>query len=597
MSMHPATLESAARLPTDEAEWEALLRVLPGYDPFAQAGDCFFSDERALRAIGFFHEVLTHVKGTLAGRPLYLEPWQLSLVANLFGWTRPDETRRYREAFVYVPRKNGKSVMVAGLCLYALGCDGEIGAEIYGAATDRDQARLVFDYARGMVYNEPVLGQRYKVYRGSGQLAITCEDTMSSYKVIDAQAKDKHGFNGHMIVIDELHGQDTRELVDVLTTSTGSRRQPITVYITTADYLRESICNEVYDYACSVRDNTGDELAPGYDPSFLPVIYEAHKDDDWTDPDVWKKANPNFGVSVTEEYIARECRKAQARASYRNTFKRLHLNIRTAIDIDNPFAEKWPECGAREGEPTDPIEWRKWAQDALSERRCFAGMDLSSKTDLSAIALVFPPVPRDRSDQVSTDGEPVAPSPGSADDRLWYVLPWFWMPSEKLFEREHDDGVPFLAWVEHDLIQVTDGASIDYRRIRSFVRDVLMPRFAMTELAFDPWNAEQICHELADDGLEMVEFRQGYPSMNPPTKRLEAIVLDRQIDHGDNPVLRWMAENTVVTMDPAGNMKPDKSKVKHRIDGIVASIMGIGRAMEGLDDGRSVYDDGESLFL
>ncbi|MCA9312294.1 MAG: hypothetical protein KDA21_13855, partial [Phycisphaerales bacterium] len=232
------------------SSWDDLLRLVPGYDPFAGAGACTFDEDAATRAIGFFGDCLTHVKGQLAGQSFQLEPWQRSIVANIFGWKRPDGTRRYREALIYVPRKNGKSCLAAGICLYLLFCDGERGAEIYSAAAERDQAALVFDVAKHMVLSEPVLAGACKVFTK----AIAIEEVGSTYKAISADANTKHGYNTHGVVIDELHAQRNRDLVDVLVTSTGSRRQPLVVHITTADYDRPSVCNDKLDYATKVRD-------------------------------------------------------------------------------------------------------------------------------------------------------------------------------------------------------------------------------------------------------------------------------------------------------------------------------------------------------
>ncbi len=326
--------------------------LIPGYDPRATAGDCRFDRRAAEHAVEFFHECLTFTTGQWRGQPFVLQPWQQAIIRNLFGWKRKDGTRRYREALVYVPRKNGKSEIAGGLGNLLIFADGEPGAQVYCAAADREQARLVFNAAKTMVAAEPEMAARAKVYTH----AIVFEATGSVLKVVSAEAYSKHGINAHGIIIDELHAQPNRELVDVLTTSTGARRQPLIIHITTADFDREgSICNEKHDYATKVRDGVID------DPAFLPVIYEAGPDEDWTDPAVWRRVNPNLDVSLSMEYLERECRRAQETPSYENTFKRLHLNIRTQQDVRWLSLEAWDAC---DGAAIDERE--------LAGRPCFA---------------------------------------------------------------------------------------------------------------------------------------------------------------------------------------------------------------------------------
>ena len=314
---------------------DEVYRQIPGYDPFTTAGDCRFDRGAAQRAIDFFRECLTFTAGEWMGQPFRRQPWQQAIVGNIFGWKRPDGTRRYREAFIYVPRKCGKSEMAGGLGNLLTFADGEPAAQVYCAAADREQARLVFNAAKTMVQAEPELAARGRIYTN----AIMVESTGSVLKVVSAEAYSKHGVDAHGVIIDELHAQPNRELVDVLMTSTGARRQPLIVYITTADYDRDSICNEKYDYAVKVRDGIVD------DPAFLPVIYEAGSQDDWTDSAVWAQANPNLGISVSAEYLERECRRAQETPSYENTFKRLHLNLRTQQDVRWLSLEHWDACG------------------------------------------------------------------------------------------------------------------------------------------------------------------------------------------------------------------------------------------------------------
>jgi phage terminase large subunit-like protein len=526
--------------------------LIPGYDPFATAGNCTLDEAAAQLAIDFFPECLSHIEGKLAGAPFKLEPWQQAIVGNLFGWKRPDGTRRYREAMIYVPRKNGKTPLAAGIANYVLFCDDEKGQQNICAAAEREQASLLYRHARGMVENEPELLRRAKIYAGLGQRSIAIESEHSAFKVISADADSKHGGNLHLGIIDELHVQPNRDLVDVIQTSMASknRRQPLLIYITTADFDRESICNEKHDYACKVRDGVI------VDPAFLPVIYEAMVDDDWTSPDTWRRVNPNYGVSVDEEYMLRECKRAQESAAYENTFKRLHLNVKTQNDVRWLKLESWDNND-------DAID-----ETALAGRPCYSALDLSTKTDITANAHLFPP---------------------TEDDPKWRVLMRFWIPGENARIRERRDRVPYEAWAKQGFITLTDGNVIDYDIIKASILEDGR-KFEVREIAYDPWNATQIALQLQAEGATAIEFGQGYRSMSEPTKELEKLVLAGAMAHGGNPVLRWMASNVSVEQDPAGNLKPSKKKSTERIDGIVALVMALGRAMVNPAEAASVYE-------
>ena len=460
--------------------------------------------------------------------------------------------RRYREAFIFEPRKCGKTELAGGLGNLLTFADGEPAAQVYCAAADREQARLVFNAAKSMVLAEPELLARGRVFLNS----IVVEATGSVLKVVSAEAYTKHGVNAHGVIIDELHAQPNRELVDVLTTSTGARRQPLIIYITTADFDRESICNEKYDYACKVRDGIIT------DPAFLPVIYEAKRDDDWTSPAVWARANPNLGVSVSREYLERECKRAQETPTYENTFKRLHLNLRTQQDVRWLSIETWDACG---DEPVD--------ESALVGQACFAGLDLSTTTDVSALSLVFP----------DSDGT-VA------------VVSRFWIPGDNAEKRERRDRVPYQTWCRQGLIDMTPGNVIDYDRIRSAINE-LGRRFDIREIAIDPWNSTQLALQLQGDGFEVVTFGQGFRDMTAPTKELEKLVMSGKLHHGGHPVLRWMASNVAVETDAAGNLKPSKKKSTERIDGIVATIMALGRSLVAENKGPSVYEERGLIYI
>jgi phage terminase large subunit-like protein len=524
-------------------------KAVPENSGAAAPGGFWFDESAADRAVQFFAKCLTHGKGEWAGQPLTLSPWQENeIIRPLFGWKRADGTRKYRTMYCQIPRKAGKSTLAAGIALYLLFADGEPGAEIYGAAADREQARIVFDMAKGMIDASTPLRDRATPYKSS----IVIPSTASSYKVLSSDAHTKHGFSAHGIIIDEVHALPNRDLWDVLTTSTGARRQPLTVAITTAGYDRHSLCYELYDYACRVRDGVID------DPGFLPVIYEAGKDDDWTLPATWHKAHPGLGVSVKEEYFAAECAKAQQLPSYENTFKRLLLNIWTESSTRWIPADLWDACG---GEQPD-----------LDGLHCYAGLDLASTTDIAALVLAFP------------------------IDGVVFLKCLFFVPEEGVKRRSERDHIDYATWIREGHIIATEGAVIDYDVIRATI-NTLAEQYQIKEIAIDRWNATQISTQLAGDGFDMIGHGQGFASLSAPTKELERRVLSRQINHGANPVLAWMASNVQIEQDAAGNMKPSKSKSTSRIDGIAATLMSLSRLMMSDEDQSSVYDGGAFSFM
>ncbi len=553
--------KSKTRVKRGSSPLDKILRLIPGYDPFETAEDCYFDYKAGQLALDFFPEVLKHVKGELRGKPFYLEPWEQAIVANIFGWKRPDGTRRYREVLIYLPRKQGKTTLAAGIVCYVLFCDGEPGAEIYSGAADRDQAMLVFAQAEGMVLQDPDLSSMSRVYKASKTIVVGD----SNYRAISAEANTKHGYNTHLAIIDELHAQPNRDLVDVLITSTGARRQPLIIHITTADFERESICNEKLMYAEGVRDSIKNQTTSD-DVAFLPVIYAADIEDDWTDPKIWARVNPNLGVSLSMEYLERECKRAQETPSYENTFKRLHLNIKTEQSVRWLQMAKWNACG-------DDVDIQ-----SLKGKACWGGLDLSSKSDLTSFVLVFRP---------------------DTDCDKYRVLLWSWVPGESMEIRYRRDKAPYPTWVRQGFIEKTEDNGVDYARVRSKINEI-GKQYSIQEIAFDPWNATQTAMELGEeDGFVMVECRQGYGTMNEPTKELERLVLSQLLAHGGNPVLRWAAGNVSIKIGDADCIKPDKKKSTEKIDPIVALIMGLWRAMKGVTQKKgSIYDEpGRKIWL
>lgn len=511
-------------------------------------------DERAATgAVRFFERLLKHPKGPLAGQPFLLEPWQREIVRELFGRKeRGTGRRRYRRAYIEVPRGNGKSTWAAGLALLLLLADSEPSAEIFSVAADRDQARIVFETAQAMVEDSPHLRKLVKTYKHS----MVVESSRSSYRVLSAEAYSKHGLNPHGVIFDELHAQPTRELYDVINTAMGKRAQPLMVMITTAGYDRNSICWQQHEYARQVAAGIID------DPTYLARIYAAKAEDDWTSPATWAAANPNWGVSVQPEFIRQEFEVALSTPAYQNTFRRLYLNQWTQQESRWIDMGAWDRC-ASTGSATGALP-------DLRGRVCYAGLDLASTTDIAALALAFPPV---------EEGEPV------------HLLAFFWIPEAQMVERERRDRAPYATWVRQGLITATPGNVIDYAFIRAQIGE-LAALYEVREVAIDPWNSTQLSVQLQEDGLTVVEMRQGFASLSGPSKELLRLVLAGGLAHGGNAVLRWMADNVSVRQDPAGNVKPDKSKSTSRIDGVVASVMAVGRLMlHNPLEGRSVYEE------
>ncbi len=489
------------------------------------------------RVVDFIEKFCRHYEGELAGQLIVLEEWQRRVYRAVFGWMRKDGTRRYRTAYIEIPRKNGKSVKGSGTGLYLLVADGEGGAQIYSAATKKDQAKIVHDGATKMVKASPEL-KRFLLCRRNN---ISCERMASKFQPLGADSSTLDGLNTHGLIEDETHAHTDRHVHDVLITSMGARRQPLAFIITTAGiYYPESIGWELHERAVQVLEGALE------DDALFAIIYAADEGDDFTNPATWAKANPNLGVSLKLDYVAEQCERAKTTPSYLNTFLRYHLDIWTQQRERWIPVEAWNRCDR----VVDPA--------TLQGKRCWAGLDLSTKLDLTALVLCFP-----------VDGG-------------YDFLFRFWCPEDTISERSKKDRVPYDAWERDGWLIATPGNVVDYDFPKTALRD-FAKQFTIEEVAFDPWNATQTANDLQTDGLTCVEFRQGFPSMSEPSKEFEKIVVSKQCGHrtprGVHPVMRWMLSNVAVRRDPADNIKPDKSRATGRIDGVVGSIMALGRAM------------------
>lgn len=484
----------------------------------------------------------------MAGKPFILEPWQQFIVGSLFGWKREKGgPRRFRTAYVEVPRKNGKSTLSAGIALLLAFFDNEPGAEVYCAATHRDQARIVFEEAQRMVARSPSLKKRITSFVGNLHIA----DSAQKLQPLGADADNMDGLNIHGAIVDELHAHKTRAIVDVLETATGARTQPLLFYITTAGFDRHSVCWERHAYAERLLDGSLED-----DTSFA-FLAAADEKDDWRSPKTWAKANPNLGVSVMPDDLERKVRRAQEIPGEQNAFRRLHLNQWTEQEVRWLDMAAWEECAG-------PRDWLQ-LRDAMRGEECFLGMDLASSLDVSAVVGWFP--------------------------RHKIVLPWFWIPEAGMRQRVERDRVPYDVWRDQGAIFVTPGEVTDQDEIERFVVE-LATRYQIREIAFDPWNATQLALRIGASGATMVSIAQTISMMAEAVKRIEELVVSRTLQHGGHPVLRWMASNCETASDAYGNRKIIKPKegIK-RVDGMVALEMAVAREVRQQVQAGSVYED------
>ena len=515
-----------------------------------------YDKAKADRAVNFI-QCLRHTKGEFYCKPFFLLDWQETVIRDLFGVVKADGTRQFRTAYVETAKKSGKTELAAAIALYLLCADGEQRAEVYGAAADRQQASLVYAVAADMVRLCPVLNKRVRILESRKRLVF--EPTNSSYQVLSADVKGKHGFNASGCIIDELHCLPDDRLFNVLTKGAGdARRQSLTFLITTAGDDLHSVCYQQHQKAQDIIDGRKT------DPTFYPVIYGADESDDWTDPEVWKKANPSLGITVGIDKVKAACESAKQNPGEENSFRQLRLNQWVKQAVRWMPMDKWDKCAFK----VDPEE--------LEGRVCYGGLDLSSSTDVSAFVLVFPPVD---------------------EDDKYVVLPYFWIPEENMEVRVNRDHVPYDVWERQGFLQTTEGNVIHYGFIEKFI-EKLGERFNIREIAFDRWGAVQMVQNLENMGFTVIPFGQGFASMSPPTKELMKLVLEERIAHGGHPVLRWMMDNIYIRTDPAGNIKADKEKSTEKIDGAVATIMALDRAIRcGNDNSASVYDDRGIFFI
>ena len=517
----------------------------------------YFDDAAADRAEQFFPDMLTHVKGPLAKthEPFRLEQWQRNLVRNVFGWKRTaDDLRKFRTVYCEVPRKNGKTTFAAGVLLYMLFCDHEPGAEVFSAASTRDQASIVYQIATAMIDRNAHLRKACTV-RKSGK-RVNVGD--SFYQACSSDAGAPHGTSPHCLIFDEVHLQKTRDLWEAFQTGLGARDQPLIFAITTAGHDRSSLCWELHQYSKGVRDG---EIQ---DETFLPVLFGADMQDDWRDEATWAKANPCLDVSLKRDYIRQQCLKAQENAAEENSFRRLHLNQWTEQEVRFVPMKRWDDCR------TD------FAEADMIGRPCFAAMDLASTRDVTALVLVFPD-----------------------DDGGYHVLPYFWIPEDNVDRRAASDRRQVLSYAKQGHITMTSGNVLDVFQLCHDVFDILQ-RFGCEFVGFDPWQADSIAQMLESKGMPphaMVKMSQGVSTYNEPMKRMLELLAAGKLRHNGNTVLRWMAGNLAHKEDPNGNYRPDKGKSQDKIDGMSALLMALRLAFDNEHAGSAYDTEGAGVVL
>ena len=522
----------------------------------AKKHNLYFDEKAGQRVIDFFHNFLKHSKAEWAGKPFLLEPWQQFILYNLFGWKRTDGTRRFRTAYIECARKNGKSTLLAGIGLFMLAADSEPGSEVYSCAVKRDQAIITHSEATRMVRASSDLKKKIGIFKNNLHII----STNSKYEPLGKDADSLDGLNVHGALIDELHAHKTREMWDVMETATSSRRQPLQIAITTAGFDRDTVCWEMHEYSDKILREVIE------DDTFFPIIYTIDEGDDWQDEKVWPKANPNLFISVKIDDLRRKAKKAKELPSAINNFLRKHLCLWVQQ------SERWISMELWDSNYKYPIN-----EQELKGKLCFGGIDLSAVSDLTAWVMLFPNP--DDNEQVD-------------------ILVRLWCPEARLYDASNRYRDQYQAWKHQGYLTVTSGNAIDYEEVKT---QILLDtqNFAIDTINIDRLfqgyaMAMDLAKELGEERITTMGM--GFLSMAAPMKELESRLLKRKLNHGNNPILRFCADNVVTREDPAGNKKPDKANSQGKIDGIVGILLALDRAMRREKQGSKYENEGLTVI-
>ena len=514
----------------------------------------YFDVAAGERAVQFF-SLLKHYKGSYQGQPFHLLPWQAFFISSLFGWKKANHKRRFQYAYLKVSRKNGKTTLASGICLYGLIADGEAAAEIYTSATTREQASICFNDAKNIIKNDQNLNQVVEIWVNS----ITLSSDASFLKPVSSEAGNLDGLNPHIALVDEYHAHKSDEVFNVMKSGMGSRTQPIHLTITTAGFNKTSAC---YTY-----EKTCQEILQGikHDESQLAIMYDLDEEDDYLQEAIWIKANPSLGFTPSLEYLQREV--IQAKNNPTQLVNLLTKNFNQWTDSSSNWIEdrKWMES-------TIPAHID---EEYLSGLPCMGAIDLASTRDLNAWTKLW-------IDEM---------------EGKYYTKTRYFLPKESMMARVKRDGVRYDMWVEQGWIELTEGNVTDYRFIKAAIL-LDCENNKIDAIAFDRWNSSQLVIELTEEGLDMVPYGQGFASMSNPSKEMEKMIYTKEFMHDSSPVCRWMISNVELSRDPAGNIKPDKAKSSEKIDGTVAKVMALGLILSkgmqlATDGGPSRYEDEE----
>ena len=513
--------------------------------------DIYFDKQAANRMINFY-KLTPHVRGEWAGDPIVLEGWQEFIIGCLFGWKRNDGTRKYNEGYIQVARKNGKSTLLAPVGIYGMKYDDEPGANVYSAATTRDQAKEIFEPAKRMVMKSNYLDE-IEIYKNN----LSDFQTFSKFEPLSSDYDTLDGKNVHIALIDELHAHPDSGIWDVLADGTGSRRNPLILAITTAGFNQESFCYKFRNYCLDILNPKKPDFK---DDKLFAYIAELDDNDDWQDSENWIKANPNINVSVKKSNIESRIKKAKHMPSQRNRIICKRLNIWTNAD------SRWFDMDIWDKSAGGDLNDLKEIMEMLEGQECYGALDLSSKVDLTCWLKLFP-----------------------INNKL-IIIPEFFVPKENIELRSKQDNVPYDVWARKGLINATEGNVVHYAAIEQMIINDYK-NYNIKRISHDRWGATQMAQNLDDAGINITPMGQGYKSMSEPMKEVEKLVLEQKLNHFNHPVLRWNIDNTVAKTDPAGNIKPDKGKSKEKIDGTVALVMAIDGWIRQEGEGKSIYED------